>query len=70
MISALKCLVHQQFRPLRYRLLESLLAHETLIPEQLQHYQQQQFNAMVRFALEQTDFYRESYQGLTGPEFD
>jgi len=70
MISGLKRLVHQRFRPLRYRLLESLLAHETLTPEQLQHYQQQQFNAMVRFAMEQTDFYRSSYQGITGPEFD
>ena len=70
MISALKRLVHQQFRPLRYRLVESLLAHETLIPEQLQHYQQQQFNAMVRFAMEQTDFYRSSCQGIPGSEFD
>ena len=65
----LRNLVHRQLRPLRYRLLKPLLAHEALSAEQLQHYQQQQFNAMVRFAMAHTDFYRDSYQGITGPEF-
>jgi phenylacetate-CoA ligase len=65
----LRNLVHRQLRPLRYRLLKSLLAHEALSADQLQHYQQQQFNAMVRFAMAQTDFYRNSYQGISGPDF-
>ena len=70
MIASLKSLVHRQLRPLRYRFLKPLLAHEALSSEQLQHYQQQQFSAMVRFAMEQTDFYRDSYQDIAGPEFD
>ena len=69
-IERLKNLVHRQARPLRYRLLQPLLAHEALSAGQLQHYQQQQFNAMVRFAIGHTDFYRDSYQGLAGPDFD
>ena len=69
MIARLKHRVHRQLRPLRYRLLKPLLAHEALSPEQLQHYQQQQFSAMVRFAIGQTDFYRDSYQGIAGPDF-
>lgn len=69
-IGRLKSLVHRQARPLRYRLLQQLLAHEALGAEQLAHYQQQQFNAMVRFAIAHTDFYRDSYQGIAGPEFD
>jgi phenylacetate-CoA ligase len=69
-ISGLKRLVHRQLRPMRYRLLKPLLAHEALSPEQLQLYQQQQFSAMVRFSMEQTDFYRNRYQGIAGPEFD
>jgi len=68
-IGRLKYLVHRQVRPLRYRLLKPLLAHEAFSAEQLQHYQQQQFNAMVRFAIQHTDFYRHSYQGLAGPEY-
>lgn len=70
MIGRLKNLVHRQLRPLRYRLLPPLLAHEAFSAEQLQHYQQQQFNAMVRFAIDHTDYYRDSYQGITGPDFD
>jgi phenylacetate-CoA ligase len=69
-IGRLKNLVHRQARPLRYRLLQPLLAHETFSDEQLQYYQQQQFNAMVSFAIQNTDFYRDSYQGIDGPEFD
>ncbi len=69
-IRRLKYLVHRQIRPLRYRLLQPLLAHEAFTAEQLQHYQQQQFNAMVRFAMQHTDFYRHSYQGLAWPEYD
>lgn len=65
----LKNLVHRQARPLRYRLLKQLLANEALGAEQLQQCQQQQFNAMVRFAVRNTDFYRDSYQGIAGPEF-
>jgi len=68
-IASLKHLVHRQLRPLRYRLLKPLLAHEALSPEQLQQYQKQQFNAMVRFAMAHTDYYRDSYQGVTGPDF-
>ena len=70
MISRLKYLAHRQVRPLRYRFLKPLLAHEALGAEQLRHYQQQQFNAMVSFAIEQTDFYRNSYKGIAGPDFD
>jgi phenylacetate-CoA ligase len=66
----LKNLVHRQARPLRYRLLKPLLAHETLGVEQLQHYQQQQFNDMVRFAIRHTDYYRDSFRGIAGPDFD
>ena len=69
-IGRLKSLVHRQARPLRYRLLQPLLEHETLSAEQLQHYQQQQFNAMVRFAIQNTDYYRDSYQGIAGPDLD
>jgi phenylacetate-CoA ligase len=69
-MARLKNLVHRQARPLRYRLLKPLLAHEALSAEQLQHYQQQQFNAMVRFAIRHTDYYRYSYQGIAGPDFD
>ena len=69
-IGRLKHFVHRQARPLRYRLLQPLLAHEAFTAEQLQQYQQQQFNAMVRFAIQHTDFYRDSYQGIDGPEFD
>jgi len=69
-IGRLKHLVHRQARPLRYRLLQPLLAHEAFSAEQLQHYQQQQFNTMVHFAIQHTDFYRDSYQGIDGPEFE
>jgi phenylacetate-CoA ligase len=69
-IGRLKNLVHRQARPLRYRLLQPLLAHEAFTAEQLRQYQQQQFNAMVRFAIGHTDFYRDHYQGITGPDFD
>jgi phenylacetate-CoA ligase len=68
-IGRLRHVVHRQFRPLRYRLLQPLLTHEAFSAEQLLHYQQQQFNAMVRFAIQDTDFYRDSYQGIAGPEF-
>jgi phenylacetate-CoA ligase len=69
-IARLKSLIHRQVRPLRYRLLQPLLEHETLSAEQLQHYQQQRFNAMVRFAIQNTDYYRERYRGITGPDYD
>jgi len=69
-IGRLKSLVHRRARPLRYRLLQPLLEHERLSPEQLRHYQQQQFNAMVCFAMENTDYYRDRYQGIAGPDFD
>jgi phenylacetate-CoA ligase len=69
-IGRLKNFVHRQARPLRYRLLQQLLANEALSAEQLAHYQQQQFNAMVRFAIAHTDFYRDRYEGIAGPEFD
>ncbi len=69
-IGRLKSLIHRRARPLRYRLLQPLLEHERLSPEQLRHYQQQQFNAMVRFAMENTDYYRDRYQGIAGPDFD
>jgi len=70
MIARLKYLAHRQARPQRYRFLKPLLAHEAMGAEQLQHYQQQQFNAMVSFATEHADFYRNSYKGIAGPEFD
>jgi phenylacetate-CoA ligase len=69
-MSHLKYFLHRQARPLRYRLLKSLLEHEALSAEQLQQYQQQAFNAMVRFAIGHTEFYRDRYQGITGPDFD
>jgi phenylacetate-CoA ligase len=69
-IAHLKYLVHRRARPLRYRLLQPLLEHEALSAEQLRHYQLQQFNAMVRFAVENTDYYRNHYQGIAGPDFD
>jgi len=69
-IARLKSLVHRQARPLRYRLLQPLLEHETLSAGQLQQYQQRQFNTMVRFAMENTDYYRNRYQGIAGPDFD
>ena len=69
-MARLKNLVHRRARPLRYRLLKPLLEHEALGAEQLQRYQQQQFNAMVRFAIRHTDYYRGSYQGISGPDFD
>jgi phenylacetate-CoA ligase len=69
-MSRLKYFLHRQARPLRYRLLKPLLEHEALSAEQLQHYQQQAFNAMVRFAIGHTGFYRDRYQGITGPDFD
>jgi phenylacetate-CoA ligase len=69
-MSRLKYFIHRQARPLRYRLLKSLLENEALSAEQLLHYQQQQFNAMVRYAIEHTEFYRDRYQGITGPDYD
>jgi phenylacetate-CoA ligase len=69
-ISRLKYFLHRRARPLRYRLLKPLLEHEALSAEQLQQYQQQQFNAMVRFAIRYTEFYRDRYQGISGPDFD
>jgi phenylacetate-CoA ligase len=69
-IGRLKYLVHRQARPLRYRLLQPLLASETLSAEQLQRYQQQQFSAMVRFAIRNTAYYRDSYAGIAGPDFE
>jgi phenylacetate-CoA ligase len=69
-IGRLKSFVHRQARPLRYRLLQPLLEHEMLSAEQLQHYQQQQFNAMVRFAILNTDYYRDRYRGIAGPDFN
>jgi phenylacetate-CoA ligase len=69
-IKHLKYIAHRRARPLRYRFLKPLLANEALSAEQLQHYQRKQFNAMVRFAIEHTDFYRDSYQGIVGPDYD
>ena len=69
-IGRLRHLVHRQVRPLRYRLLAPLLAHEKLGAEQLQRYQQQQFSDMVRFAIRNTAYYRDSYAGVAGPDFD
>jgi phenylacetate-CoA ligase len=69
-IARLKSLIHRQARPLRYRLLQTLLEHEMLSAEQLQHYQQQQFNTMVRFAIQNTDYYRDRYRGIAGPDYD
>jgi phenylacetate-CoA ligase len=66
----LKHRVHRQAKPLRYRILQSLLANEALGVSELQHYQQRHFNAMVRFAIRNTDYYRESFAGLGGPGFD
>jgi phenylacetate-CoA ligase len=66
----LKYLIHRQARPLRYRLLVPLLANEKLSAEQLQRYQQQQFSDMVRFAIRNTAYYRDSYAGVAGPDFD
>ncbi len=68
-MARLKYLIHRRARPLRYRLLQPLLQHEALSAEQLQEYQQQQFNAMVRFAIQNTDYYRDRYQGIAGPDF-
>jgi phenylacetate-CoA ligase len=70
LISRLKYLAHRLARPLRYRYLKPLLVNESLGREQLRLYQQQQFNAMVRYATQQTDFYREKYRGIAGPDFD
>jgi phenylacetate-CoA ligase len=69
-IGRLKHLVHRQARPLRYRLLRPLLENESLSAGQLQEYQQRQFNAMVRFAIQNTDYYRRRYQVFAGPDFD
>jgi phenylacetate-CoA ligase len=69
-IGHLKYLVHRRVRPLRYQLLQPLLANERLGAEQLQHYQQQQFSAMVRFAIHNTRYYRDSYAGIAEPDFD
>jgi len=66
----LKSLVHRRLRPQRYRYLQTLLANETLNTGQLRQYQREQFNAMVRFAIQQTDYYRECYRGFYGPDYD
>jgi len=67
MIVRLKSRIHRRARPLRYRLLQPLLEHEALSAAELRRYQQRRFNAMVRFAIENTEFYRDCYQGIPGP---
>ncbi|RTZ71670.1 MAG: hypothetical protein DSZ00_09945, partial [Gammaproteobacteria bacterium] len=58
--------LHRRYRPQRYALLPGLLENERLDAETLQRRQQQAIDEMVRFAMENTDYYAEQYAGRIG----
>ncbi|MGB7501774.1 MAG: hypothetical protein WBM25_05190 [Azonexus sp.] len=61
---ALKHWLHRRQRPERYARLDALLATQALTREQLLHKQRRDLNEIVRFAAENTRFYRERYGTL------
>ncbi|MGV0975453.1 MAG: hypothetical protein ACOYBO_05945, partial [Azonexus sp.] len=60
----LKHWLHRRQRPERYARLDALLATQALTREQLLHKQRRDLNEIVRFAAENTRFYRERYGTL------
>ncbi|MGB5208793.1 MAG: hypothetical protein WBN76_13895, partial [Azonexus sp.] len=60
----LKHWLHRRQRPERYARLAALLATQALTREQLLDKQRRDLNAIVRFAAENTRFYRERHGAL------
>ncbi len=55
--------LHRRYRPQRYALLPRLLENERLDAETLHLEQQQAIDRLVRFAMENTDYYAQRYVG-------
>jgi phenylacetate-CoA ligase len=60
----LKAWLHRRRQPLRYQLLDGLLATQALTPDQLRRKQQDDLAASVAFARANTVFYAERYAAL------
>jgi len=58
--------LHQHQRPARYAQLTELLATQAMTPEQVLQKQQQDLRAIVRYAVENTVFYRERFGAPDG----
>jgi phenylacetate-CoA ligase len=63
-LSALKAWLHRRRQPLRYQLLDGLLATQALTPAQLRRKQQDDLHAIVNFARANTMYYGERYANL------
>ncbi len=63
-MSALKAWLHRRRQPLRYQLLDGLLATQALTPDQLHRKQQDDLRAMVDFARANTVYYGERFASL------
>jgi phenylacetate-CoA ligase len=61
---ALKAWLHRRQRPTRYALLDGLLATQAMTREQLRKKQRDDLAAIVRYAVEQTPYYREKFGSL------
>jgi phenylacetate-CoA ligase len=63
-LSTLRAWLHRHRQPLRYQLLDGLLATQALTPEQLRRKQQDDLHAMVDFARANTTYYGERFAAL------
>jgi phenylacetate-CoA ligase len=63
-VRSLKVWLHRRRQPLRYQLLDGLLATQALTPEQLRRRQQDDLRTIVAFARANTAFYAERYANL------
>ncbi len=63
-MSALRAWLHRRRQPLRYQLLDGLLATQALTPAQLHCKQQDDLRAMVDFARANTSYYGERFASL------
>lgn len=63
-VRSLKVWLHRRRQPLRYQLLDGLLATQALTPDQLHRKQQDDLRAIVAFARANTAFYAERYANL------
>lgn len=63
-MSALKVWLHRRRQPLRYQLLDNLLATQALTPEQLRRKQPYDLRAIIAFARTHTTYYGERFANL------
>jgi len=63
-VRSLKVWLHRRRQPLRYQLLDDLLATQALTPEQLRRKQQDDLSAIVAYARADTAYYAERFRDL------